>query len=188
MVIEPLRSEETPPEWFAVQVRGGREQSCAEQLRVRGYEIFLPCYRERRRWSDRVKHVERPLFAGYVFSRLRPHVMGKIVSTTGVIRIVGDSTRPLPIPADEIAALKRIADTRLAAEPWPFVQAGQRVRFETGPLRDTEGIVLMVKNSHRLVVSIPLLQRSVAVEVERDWIGPPLSRLLECDMPHAAAR
>jgi transcription termination/antitermination protein NusG len=158
-------------EWFAVQVWSGRENISARHLRQRGYEVFLPCYREQRLWSDRIKSVERALFAGYVFCRAQPEVVGKIITTPGVIRVVGDDRGPLSIPACEIEAIQQIVATRLSMEPSPVPHAGQRVRMELGPLRGVEGVVLEMKNHHRLVVSIPLLQRAVAVEVDSEWIS-----------------
>jgi len=152
-------------------VWAGREREGATHLQARGYEVFLPCYQERRRWSDRVKTVQRALFTGYVFARVRGDVVAGIVTTPFVVRIVGNGDGPLPVPTVEIDALRTVVETRLAAEPWPFLQAGQRVRVETGPLRNVEGIVLAAKNSHRLIVSISLLQRSVAVEMEPSWVA-----------------
>jgi transcription antitermination factor NusG len=158
-------------EWFAVQVWSGREYLSTQRLSERGYEVFLPRYCERRRWSDRIKVVERALFAGYVFCRLAPEVFGKIVTAPGVVRIVGDGTRPLSIPTHEIEAIQRIMATHLSTEPWPVPQVGQQVRIEVGPLRGIEGVVLTVKNQQRLVVSVSLLQRAVAVEIDASWIS-----------------
>jgi transcriptional antiterminator NusG len=166
-------------EWFAVQVRAGREQLAATHLGIRGYEVFLPCYRERRRWSDRVKTIDCALFAGYVFCRLQTGLAAKVVTTPGVIQILSDATGPIPIPSHEIEAIQRIVQTRLAVEPWTLVQVGQVVRLEQGPLSGVNGIVLTTTNRHRLVVSISLLQRAVAVEVEADWISIPLGALVE---------
>jgi transcription antitermination factor NusG len=160
----------TTDEWFAVQVWSGREQISARHLRQRGYEVFLPCYRERRRWSDRIKVVERALFAGYVFCRLSAGAVGRIISAPAVIRIVGDGHQPLPIPAFQIEAIQRIVHAQLTAEPWQLPRVGQEVRIEDGPLRGIEGVVLAAKDRHRLVVSIPLLQRAVAVEIEASWV------------------
>jgi transcription antitermination factor NusG len=145
---------------------------------MRGYEIFLPCYQERRRWSDRVRVNVRALFAGYVFCRVSTDAVGKIVTTPGVIRIVGDGTRAIAVPADEIEAVRRIVDAGLPSEPWPFPLAGQRVRIDIGPLSGTEGVVVRVKNRTRLVVSISLLQRSVAVELDADWVSIPPEELV----------
>jgi transcription antitermination factor NusG len=168
-----------PDQWFAAQVWAGREQVCASHLRQRGYEVFLPCYSEQRRWSDRVKTVECALFAGYVFCQLSGDTAGKVITTPGVIRIVGDGQRPLAIPNEEIETMQQIVAAGLPAKPWPFVQVGQRVRIDVGPLRDTEGIVLRTKNDSRLIVSIALLQRSVAVDIDADWVRvPPQERTL----------
>jgi transcription termination/antitermination protein NusG len=160
-------------EWFAVQVRARREHLAAHHLRDRGYEVFLPCRRSRRQWTDRVKTVESPLFPGYLFSRLTSAVEPKMVTAPGVIRIVGDGVRSSAIPAAEIDAIRCIVDTQLQAEPWTFVTAGERVRIDVGPLRGTEGVVLTNGEKRRLVVSITLLQRSVAVEIDRDWVSLP---------------
>jgi transcription antitermination factor NusG len=172
--------DEIVHEWYAVQVWTGREHLSANHLRQRGYEVFLPCYRDHRRWSDRVKTIDRALFAGYVFCRLHAEAAGKIVTSPGVIRMVGDGRGPVPIPGSEIDAIQRIVQTRLAAEPWQLLDVGQRVRIEAGPLRGTEGVVLMVKNRHRLVVSITLLQRAVAVDVDPEWISIPPAAWLGC--------
>ena len=164
------RLDQFSADWFAVQVWTGREHFCAAHLRARAYDVFLPCYQEQRRWSDRVKKTERALFAGYVFCRIPPAATDKIITTPGVIRIVSDQSGPLPVPAEEIDAIQRILATRRPTEPWQFLQAGERVRLETGPLRGTEGVVLTIRNRHRLVVSVSLLQRSVAVEIDPEWV------------------
>lgn len=157
-------------DWFAVQVRCGREAFSAEHLRVRRYEVFLPSYLEHRRSSDRVRKVSRALFEGYLFCRIAAGVTGSIVTTPGVIRLVGDSHGPLSIPLAEIEALQRMAEERFSARPWPFLQTGQPVCIQVGPLRGTEGVVVTLKNRQRLVVSVALLQRSVAVELPPDWV------------------
>lgn len=169
-------------EWFATQVRIGREHHCAHHLQMRGYEVFLPCYSENRRWSDRTKTIRHPLFAGYLFCRVSGEVMGKIVTLPGVVRIVGDGRRPIAIPAGEIEALQRIVAADLKPQPWPFLETGRRVRLEVGPLRGTEGIVVKSGGGERVVVSISLLRRSVAVEVDAAWLGvPPGSSIGERD-------
>jgi len=153
-------------EWLAVQVWGSREHITAKHLRLRGYEVFLPCYHDRRRWSDRVKVVDRALFPGYLFYRFDANFACKVMTVPGVICIVGDGSAPLPIPAHEIDAIQRIINTHYAAEPWPVAHMGQKVRIESGPLRGIEGLLLRTTNRQRLVVSVSLLQRSVAVEID----------------------
>jgi transcription antitermination factor NusG len=158
-------------EWFAVQVWAGREALTTTHLQQRGYEVFLPAYEERRHWSDRVKILRRALFAGYVFCRSGAQLLDKVITTPGVIRIVGDGRSPLPIPAAEIEAIRRITSTWCQARPWPFLREGEVVRIEAGPIKGVEGIVVRNQSAHRLVVAITLLQRSVAVEIDADWVA-----------------
>src|SRR5947209_10782833 len=164
--VPPPLSQVAAGEWFAAQVWAGREHVCARHLLVRGYDVFLPCYQEHRRWSDRVKKIERALFTGYVFCRTTGHVLERLLTTPGVIRIAGDGRRPLPIADEEIDAIRRAVESGLTLEPSDFLDVGQRVRVEAGPLRDTEGIVVRVMNQHRLIISVSLLRRSVAVELD----------------------
>jgi transcription antitermination factor NusG len=160
-------------QWCAVQVWTGREHNSAAYLRMHGYDVFLPCYRERRRWSDRLKVTERALFAGYLFCRLEHEATSAIVRAPGVIRIVGDGVQPLPVPADEIEAIRRIVESPCETEPWPMPRVGEQVRIEEGPLRGIQGVVLTAKNTHRLIVGISLLQRAVAVEIDAAWVLCP---------------
>jgi transcription antitermination factor NusG len=162
-------SADLPKEWFAAQVWLGKERVSANHLASRGYEVFLPSYLEYRRWSDRVKTSERPLFPGYLFCRVQAHTSGRIVTAPFVIRIVGDGGGPSAIPLHQIEALQRTTEARLSAEPWEFLQVGQRVRVCAGPLTGVEGIVLRAHNRHRLIISVQLLQRSVAVEIQPTW-------------------
>jgi transcription antitermination factor NusG len=160
-------------EWFAVQVRTGREHVAAHHMRSRGYHVFLPCYTERRRWSDRFKDVECALFAGYVLCLIDGEVVAKLITSPGVIRVVSDGQRPAAIPHEEIEAIRRLVETGMKVEPWQGLQAGQRVRIDRGPLRGIDGVVLSVKGRHRLIVSISVLKRSVAVELDPDCVSIP---------------
>jgi len=165
-------------EWWAVQVWTGRETVSAEHLQQRGYDVFLPYFVQVRRWSDRVKKVRRALFDGYLFCLSRAEATGKIITAPGVVRIVGSPLRPTPVPPEQIHALQRVVETRLSVEPWPFLQAGQRVRIEAGPLSGVEGLLVTVRDEQRLVVSVPMLQRSVAVEMPSAWVSvAPAARL-----------
>lgn len=158
--------------WFALQVRSRYEKLVSSALEYKGYQEFLPVYAARRRWSDRIKEVELPLFQGYVFCRLDPGDRLPILTIPGVIGLVGLGKTPAPVDDTEITALQAIVESGLSRLPWPFLRAGQKIRIDHGPLRDLEGILLQIKGSHRLVVSVSLLQRSVAVEIDRDWVIP----------------
>ena len=156
--------------WFALQVRSNCEKVSAAALCNRGYEEFLPFYQSRRRWSDRVKTLSLPLFPGYVFCRFAPSQRMSVLGTAGVYGIVSVGKIPAPIEEAEIAALQTVIHCRAGVEPWPFLNVGAKVRIAEGPLRGLDGILIQTKQQHRLVLSATLLQRSVAVEVDRSWI------------------
>ena len=158
--------------WYALRVRSRFEKTVAAHLRGRGYQWFLPLYKCRRRWSDRYKEIELPLFPGYVFCQLNPSNRFPVLSIPGVTYIVGVGRVPLPVDENEIAAIQAAVRLELPRQPWPFLQIGQKVRVEDGPLCGIEGIVLRFGGHHRLVLSLILLQRSVAVQVEESWVQP----------------
>ncbi len=160
--------------WFAVHVKARYEKATAWLLHQKGYEGFLPLYKCRRRWSDRIKELELPLFPGYLFCRFNLHERLPILKTPGVLSIVGIGKTPIPVDEGEIAAIQSIVKCGVPTQPWPFLQIGQRVRINYGPLSGLEGIVVNLKSQHRLVVSVTLLQRSVAAEIDDAWISANL--------------
>jgi transcription antitermination factor NusG len=159
--------------WYALQVQPRLANAASSVLRSKGYEEFLPLYSEYRRWSDRVKRINVALFPGYLFckfdlcDRLVP-----VLTTPGLISIVGAGKQPIPVPEEEIESVRRVIRSGLAAQPWPYLGIGCRVYLESGPLAGLEGIVTDTDKIYRLVVSVNLLQRSVAVEIDREWVRP----------------
>jgi len=153
--------------WFALQVRTCFEQACARILKNKGYEEFVPVLRSSRAGQD-----HRPLFPGYVFCRFSGDIKGPIVTTPGVIRIVGYGGVPAPISAEEIASIRTIVESGRSVWPVPYLCAGERVRITRGPFNGVVGALLKVKNSQRLVVSIDILQRSAAVEIGIESVTP----------------
>ena len=158
--------------WYAIRVQSKLGNLASATLRGKGYEEFLPLYRSRRRWSDRVKELDLPLFPGYLFCRFDVYDRLPILTTPGVISIVGAGKTPIPVSDDEIAAIQAVIRSGLAAMPWPCLTVGSRILIERGPLAGLEGIALDVDRKYRLIVSVPLLQRSVAVEIDRGWARP----------------
>jgi transcription antitermination factor NusG len=159
--------------WFAVRTKTTHEKRVASLLGYQEYECFLPVYTSRRRWSDRIKEVELPLFPGYVFCRLDIHARGPVLMTPSVMDIAGIAGKPIAIDDDEIGAIQRIHRSGLGAAPHPFLRAGQTVRIEGGSLDGLEGIIIEdARRRNRLVVSVTLLQRSVAVEIDNAWVTP----------------
>jgi transcriptional antiterminator NusG len=163
-------SIDTEERWFALQVKTRHEKAVSLALEGKGVSVFLPQYRSRSQWSDRVKDIEKPLFPGYVFGRFDPRYRLPILTTPNVQSIVGNSKTPIAVPDEEIEAVRAIVESRLAFEPWPFLQVGQRVEITRGALSGLAGVLLQIKKSWRVVVSVHLIQRSVAVELDSDAV------------------
>jgi transcription antitermination factor NusG len=162
------RAVETP--WFGLHIKSNFEKVAATILEAKGLEVYFPSFRSRRRWSDRVKEIDEPLFPGYLFCRFDPYNRLPILTTPGVLSIVGVAKTPAPIDETEICAVRRIVESGLAARPWPFLQVGQRVVIERGSLAGTEGILLKFKNRYRIVVAVSLLQRAIAAEIDVEMV------------------
>jgi transcription antitermination factor NusG len=164
-----FRNQQWP--WFAVLARTSREKTASLLLENAGYECFVPTSKYTRRWSDRSKEVEVPLFPGYFFCRMNPHNRLPVLMTPGVIQIVGVGKTPIPVEEEEISAIRLVGKSGLPIMPWPYLEVGHVVRIEEGPLQGLTGIVLKIKSGLKLVLSVSLLQRSVAVEIERKWVS-----------------
>jgi len=157
--------------WYALQVRSRFGKAVSTALRAKGYEEFLPVYRTVRRSGGGGCDLELPLFPGYLFCRLDPSErLLPVLTIPGVMRIVSVGKILLPVTDDEIETVKAVSQCGLPAEPWPFLGIGCRVSLERGPLAGLEGMVVSVDGAHRLVVSVSLLQRSIAVKIERSWV------------------
>jgi transcription antitermination factor NusG len=158
--------------WFALQVRARWESSTAVLLTGKGYSTLLPTYRKKARRNTRRKEVNAPLFPGYVFCQFDPQKRLPILITPGVIAVVSCGRIPLPVADEEIAAIQTIISSGLRAEPWPYLEVGQTVRVVDGSFEGLEGILIQFKGNQRVVVSISLLRRSVAVEIEKLSVRP----------------
>lgn len=157
--------------WFAILARTGREKAVSVLLGNSGFECYLPMSKITRRWSDRVRAFEAPLFPGYLFCRMNPDNRMPVLMTPGVFQIVGRGRKPLPVEEQEIAAIQRVEKSDLSTTSWPYLQVGQVARIDAGPLRGMSGIVIESKSGLKLVLTVSLLQRSMAVEIDRSWIG-----------------
>jgi transcription antitermination factor NusG len=178
-----MEAENTIYPWYALRVRTRYENIVGSHLHARGYEWLLPLCKCRRRWSDRFKEIELALFPGYVFCRFNLMNRLPILTIPGVVHVVGVGRIPVPIDEGEIAAIKAAVKSRLPSQPWPFLQIGQRVRIEYGPLCGVEGILLGSRGHQRLVLSVTLLQRSVAVQIDGAWVQPMLHEHRACSSP-----
>jgi transcription antitermination factor NusG len=158
--------------WFALSVKPQHERSTFNALTSKGLEALLPLYRARRYWSDRIKQLDSPLFPGYVFCRFAFDRRLAVLTTPGVTSVVGFGKTPSPVSDDEIAGILAVIAAGCPVEPWPFLRVGQRVRIEHGALAGLEGILAQAKDSWRVVLNVELLQRSIAVEINRAYVSP----------------
>jgi transcription antitermination factor NusG len=173
--------------WYAIQVRQRAEFSTATILIGKGLEPFVPKYQTTRQWSDRKVKVDLPLFPGYIFCRFNAAIQMPVLTTAGVVRIVGIGSRPLPIDPEEIATIQRIAGSGRQARPYPFLATSERVRIETGPLAGLEGIIKGQKN-HWLILSISLVQQSICIQVDDACVSfiPPACNRVAPQMERSA--
>jgi transcription antitermination factor NusG len=158
--------------WYALQVHARKEQLVASQLENRSLECFLPTYKSLRKWSDRTKEIQQALFPGYVFCRFDYENRQPVVMTTGVTQVVGNGKSAIPIADAEIEALQVAVGSGIATQPWPYLRTGEFVQINYGHLAGLQGILVNFKGNHRVVLSVTLLQRSLALEVELEWLSP----------------
>jgi transcription antitermination factor NusG len=158
--------------WYALQVRTRWEDSTTTLLAGKGYRTFLPTVRAKERRSGRSKEIAAPLFSGYVFCQFNATNRLPILITPGVIAVVGRGRIPIPVEDSEVAALQRMVSSGFQPEPWPYLEVGQTIRIEDGALNGLEGILVSFKGSRRVVISISLLKRSVALEIDRSSVSP----------------
>jgi transcription antitermination factor NusG len=154
------------PQWYAAYTSANHEKRVAEQLGVRSVEYFVPLYESVRRWKDRKVRLQLPLFPGYVFVRLALCQRQSVLQVPGVARLVGFNGMPCALPDSEIEALRTGLASGARAEPYLFQIVGRRVRVKAGPLAGLQGKVIRRKNRLRFIISLDLIHRAAAVEIE----------------------
>ena len=165
-------SETGVSQWFAIAVKPRFDKAVARTLESKGFETLLPLYKKYQRYAGRSKESELPLFPGYVFCRFNVLTRLPILTTPGVTQILSTGNQPIPLSETEIVSLKTAIEAHLPLHPFPFLHVGQRVRIEDGVLAGVVGIVIRLKQSLRLVLSVTLLQRSVLLEIDGHHVSP----------------
>lgn len=185
---ETRRFDYCEPRWYAAQTRSRHEKSAFEQLTKRGIRSFLPLYEKTSRWKDRRVRLQIPLFAGYVFVKMAWRDRLEALRVPGLVRFVSFDGSPAAISDIEIESIQRCSQIGLRVDPTSFPTIGQQVRIHSGPLEGCEGILLRRKGQLRLVLSVHLIQRSVAIDVEASDVVPATSirtptaaKSLNCD-------
>ena len=159
-----------PETWYAIRVNANCERRTAAALASKGYESYFPTCWQFRYWAKRSRRVERAMIPGYVFARFDPEKRLPILTIPGIAYVIGTRSGPTPVDPEELEVIRRIAESSSTAEPWPYLAVGQTVLLEAGPLRGLRGKLVSVSSHLKVIVSISLLQRSVAVEVDRGWV------------------
>jgi transcription antitermination factor NusG len=154
--------------WYGIRTLSRHERVAAIALGGKGYEPYLPLYRLNRRRAGVLVKAELPLFPGYLFCRFDVKKRLPILTTTGVISVVGFGREPVAIPDEEIETVRAVLYSGLPAEPCPYLREGQRVRIRHGSLDGVEGMLVKKKNQFRMVISVTMLQRSISVEIDGD--------------------
>ena len=171
-----MNTEPNVDRWYALQLRSRWESSTAALLSCKGYQTFLPTYKNAKRGRDRSKEVQVPLFPGYLFCRFNVCERLPVLITPGVISVVGTGRVPIPVEESEIEAIQRMVSTGGRVEPCPYLEVGQVVRIEEGALTGIQGVLTSFKGSQRIVVSISLLRRSVGLDIDRCAVSPVQSK------------
>jgi transcription antitermination factor NusG len=172
---EPDDAREKPlplEHWYVVMVRPRHERVVSRQLEQQGLNYLLPVYRSVRRWKDRPKELDMPLFPGYVFVNLDLRDRLGVLRAPGVVQFVTFQGQPAAVPNSEVRALESSLCAGLRPQPHPYLRQGKKVRVKSGPLADAEGIMVRRKEGFRLVLSIDLLMRSVMLEVDEADVEP----------------
>ena len=160
------------PHWYAIQTRSRHEKMVRDQLAAKSITHLLPLWRKRSIWKYRVKYIEVPLFSGYLFGYFALQDKVALLETFGVARIVGVNGMAVPVPEEQIAAVRMMVEHRLSYDPHPYLVGGMRVRITRGVLMGAEGTLVAKRGRHRLVISIDLIQHAVAVDVDSADVEP----------------
>ena len=152
--------------WYALYTRSRHEQVVKKQLDHKGIVNFLPLYAKISQWSDRKKEIYLPLFPCYVFVKISVQERMEVLKSCGAVHLVGDGCAPLPIDDEQIENVRSFIERGFRFDPHPYLKVGNRVLIHDGPLSGFEGTLIRIKNRYRFVLSVDLIQRSVAVEID----------------------
>jgi transcription antitermination factor NusG len=166
LTIQDFAAQPQTQQWFTVYTCANHEKTVAKRLDARRVEHFLPMYTSVARWKDRRVKLDLPLFPGYMFVRLELGERLRVLEVPGVVRLVGFNGQPYPVSDTEIESLRTGIQNALQFVPHPYLNVGSRVRVKRGPLEGIEGILVRRKNVYRVVLSLHLIARSAAVEVD----------------------
>jgi transcription antitermination factor NusG len=158
--------------WYAAYTRANHERRVAQELAERSVEHFLPQYQSRRKWKDREVELSLPLFPGYVFVRIALENKLRVLQVPGVACLVSFAGKPAVVPAEEFGRIQELLNQKVSATPHPYLNVGRKARVLDGPFAGLEGIVVRWNKRNRLVISLDLIARSIAVELGEANLEP----------------
>ncbi|HBO84736.1 MAG: hypothetical protein A2073_02960 [Deltaproteobacteria bacterium GWC2_42_11] len=155
--------------WYALYVRSRHEFKISNRLADIGIDFFLPVVEKLRKWKDRKKLVDFPLFPGYLFVHIQKNYSDilTVLKIPGVVRFLGILPgEPAPVPEEQIISLKKIIENKRDIDPYPYLKEGQTVRIKRGPLAGVEGILVKRAGQHMLVLSVDIIQQGVSLKID----------------------
>jgi transcription antitermination factor NusG len=161
-----------PSAWYALYTKHQHEKSAADILRLKGFETLAPTYRAKHRWKDRTKELLLPVFPCYVFVRSAMQRKLDILRTPGVFCMVSSAGQPCVVPEDDMELVRQVSASSVPVEPHPYLRTGEYVRISSGPFAGHKGVLTRIKNGLRVVLSVELLQKSVALELDASVLEP----------------
>ena len=170
--IDHLYFEECQEPWYALHARSRHEKLVSSGLSEKGITHYLPLVEVVKKWSDRRKLIEEPLFPGYIFVNISYYDRISVLEIRGTVQIVGSNGKPWPIPSKEIKAVYLALKSKLKHDPYPYLKVGNNVYVTRGPLQSCQGILIEKNKKHRLVLSIHLIGQSISVEIDAADIKP----------------
>jgi transcriptional antiterminator NusG len=170
----PFPANDSAVQWYAIRTRSRHEKVASRELQLQGVPVFLPLITSARQWTDRRQQIELPLFSGYAFVKLDYSSSDRvrILRTTGVVGFVGPNPSSASIPDEQIESIRMVLQGKVAVREHPFLQLGQRIRVRSGSLTGVEGILVSVKGSRTLVISVEPIQRSLSIGLDDYEIEP----------------
>ena len=167
-----MNSEQDSKKWLAVYTRPRHEKAVEKEFQKKGFEVYLPMLKERRKWSDRKKWVEFPLFRSYIFVRTEIKNALFVLQTLGVVKVVKFGGEVAVIQDESIEAIKLMIEGGYNPEPLNYFIKGDPVEVKDGPLKGLVGEVIRLDKNDRLLVRVDAIQHSVSIQINREFLQP----------------
>ena len=166
-----MKSDGNRKKWFAFYTKSRHEKSVHNTLINNGYEVYLPLLRERKKWSDRKKWVEYPLFKSYLFIKIEPKDSIFALKTPGIVRMIKFGNSPSPIPNQIILSLKLMLEGGYNPQPTDYFLKGDPVIIKDGPLKGLEGEIIKVHNEERFIIHVHTIKHSISIKIDRAYLS-----------------